>query len=141
MGNRQTTNQKKADDGKVATQPQENVGKVDQPVPPEEKVTEEKMETSREAIAQDIMEKVKEIDDRISEINERIHMHKLRAKYAEDLRDRLSEAKRPIVEMVKDLPGPESNQLGSEVILFVRLCTFMSNTQDIRVEADQFLGR
>ncbi|RTE72689.1 hypothetical protein BHE90_012904 [Fusarium euwallaceae] len=141
MENRQTTDYKETDKGEVTTQPQENVDQAAQPAPPSEKATEEKTQTRTQAIAQNVMDKVKEIDDRILKINERIQKIHQSAKYAEDLRDRLIEAKTPTANMLKDLPGPESHQEGSEVLLIVRLCSFMSNTLAIRVEADQFLGK
>ncbi|KAI8682009.1 hypothetical protein NCS55_00455000 [Fusarium keratoplasticum] len=147
MENHQATAQKETEDGEVighATQPLENLDQVDQPVLPDEKVIEERMQQGRDSIIQTVMKTVQEIDDRIFKINERIQNHIPGAQWlsadAEDLRDRLVEAKKPIAQMLKDMTEPESNAEGNEVILLVRFWALLAQSHNICLEADKFLG-
>ncbi|KAJ4182726.1 hypothetical protein NW755_010223 [Fusarium falciforme] len=148
MQNHRTTTHKETEDGEVighATQPLENLGQADQPVSPDEKVIEERMQQGRESIIQTVMKTVQEIDDRIFKINERIHKHIPGAQWlstdAEDIRDRLVETKKPIAQMLKNMTEPESNIEGDEVILLVRFWGFLAQSQNICLEADRFLGK
>ncbi|KAH7237361.1 hypothetical protein B0J15DRAFT_554238 [Fusarium solani] len=148
MENHQTTAHKETDDGQIignVTQPLEKADQADRPVSPDEKVIEEMMQQGRDSIIRTVMGTVKEIDDRIFKINERIHKPIPGAQWlstdAEGLRDRLVEAKKPIVQMLKDMTEPESNIEGDEVILLVRFWAFLAQSHSISLEADRFLGK
>lgn len=117
---------------------------TDQSVPREEPVMEVMPANSEEYVIGLVMKTAKEFDDRIFKISERIHKPIPGAEWlstdAKDLRDRLVEAKKPIAAMLQDMANAESSIEGSEITLFFRLEALMGGVEEIRAEADKFLG-
>lgn len=148
MKNHQTTTHKETEDGEKighANQSLENLGQADQPVSPDEKVIEERMQQDRDSIIQTVMKTVQEIDDRIFKINELIQNHIPGSQWlsadSEEIRDKLVETKKPIAQTLKNMTHPVSNIEGDEVILLVRLWGFLAHSQNICQEADIFLAK